>query len=126
MKKRSGVYMILIVLSLFIQQIISGCATTATKGVTTEELIKEAPAKEEVVKVLPKETAGPDGQKLYESKCSPCHVLPDIKAYGFTFEQWVKTMDGMHDTVHEYSEYNVIITPEVDAKIKAYLKSKSQ
>ncbi len=38
MKKRSNVYTILIVLMLFIQQIISGCATTVTKDVQKEEL----------------------------------------------------------------------------------------
>ncbi len=123
MKKRSSVYIILIVLTLFIQQIISGCATTATKGVTKEELIKEAPAKEEVVKeVLPREAAGPDGQKLYESKCSPCHVLPDIKAYGYTADQWVITIDNMHNP----ADYSAYISSEEDAKIKAYLKNKSQ
>ncbi len=119
MKSRSNVYTILIVFMLFIQQIISGCATTATKG----ELIKEAPAKEEVVKEeIPKETAGPDGQNLYEGKCSPCHVLPDIGAYGYTHEQWVKTIDGMHNP----ADYSAYISPEEDAKIKDYLKNMSQ
>ncbi len=123
MKRRSGVYTILIVLTLFIQQIISGCATTETKGVATEEIIKEAPVKEEVVKeVIPKEAAGPDGQKLYEGKCSPCHALPNIKAYGYTADQWVKTIDGMHNP----ADYSAFISEEADAKIKAYLKSKSQ
>lgn len=106
--------MILIVLTLFIQQIISGCATTVTK----EELIREAPLKEEVVK----EAAGPDDQKLYEGKCSPCHVLPDIGAYGYTADQWVKTIDGMHNP----ADYSAFVSEEEDAKIKAYLKSKSQ
>ena len=71
---------------LFIQQIISGCATTGTKDVQKEELIREAPLKEEVVKEeLPEKEAGQDSQKLYEGKCSPCHVLPaDIAAYGYT------------------------------------------
>ena len=128
MKRRSNVYIILIVFMLFIQQIISGCATTVTKDVQKEELIREAPLKEEVVKEeLPKDDAGSvSQQKLYEDKCSPCHILPDIAAYGYTSGQWVITIDGMHDSVHEYSEYREIITPEVDEKIKDYLKNMSQ
>jgi cytochrome c5 len=113
MKRRSNVYTILIVFVLLIQQIISGCATTVTTDVQKKELIREE---------LPKEAAGPDGQKLYEGKCSPCHVLPDIGAYGYTPEQWVKTIDGMHNP----ADYSAFITEEEDAKIKDYLKNKSQ
>ncbi len=124
MKRRSNVYTILIVLMLFIQQIISGCATTVTKDVQKEELIREAPLKEEVVKEeLPEKEAGPvSQQKLYEDKCSPCHILPDIAAYGYTHEQWVKTIDGMHNP----ADYSAYISPEEDAKIKDYLKNMSQ
>jgi hypothetical protein len=109
---------------LFIQQIISGCATTVTKDVQKEELIREAPLKEEVVKEeLPKDDAGPvSQQKLYEDKCSPCHILPDIAAYGYTSGQWVITIDGMHDPM----KYSEVITSEEDAKIKDYLKNMSQ
>jgi hypothetical protein len=108
---------------LFIQQIISGCATTVTKDVQKEELIKEAPLKEEVVKEeLPKEEAGPDDQKLYKDKCFPCHELSDIDAYGYTPEQWVIIIDNMHDPI----KYSEVITPEEDEKIKDYLKNKSQ
>ena len=124
MKRRSNVYTILIVFMLFIQQIISGCATTVTKDVQKEELIREAPLKEEVVKEeLPKDDAGPvSQQKLYEDKCSPCHILPDIAAYGYTSGQWVITIDGMHDPM----KYSEVITSEEDAKIKDYLKNMSQ
>jgi len=123
MKRRSNVYTILIVLMLFIQQIISGCATTVTKDVQKEELIREAPLKEEVVKEeLHKEDAGMDSQKLYEGKCSPCHILPDINAYGYTPEQWVKIIDGMHNPM----DYSALITSEEDEKIKDYLKNMSQ
>ena len=124
MKRRSNVYTILIVFMLFIQQIISGCATTVTKDVQKEELIREAPLKEEVVKEeLPKDDAGSvSQQKLYEDKCSPCHILPDIAAYGYTSGQWVITIDGMHDPM----KYSEVITSEEDAKIKDYLKNKSQ
>ncbi len=123
MKRRSYVYTILIVFMLFIQQIISGCATTVTKDVQKEELIREAPLKEEVTKEeLPEKEAGPDSQTLYNDKCSPCHVLPDIAAYGYTPEQWVITIDNMHDP----TKYSEVITSEEDAKIKDYLKNKSQ
>ena len=123
MKRRSNVYIILIVFMLFIQQIISGCATTVTKDVQKEELIREAPLKEEVVKEeLPEKEAGQDGQKLYEGKCSPCHELLDIDAYGYTPKQWVIIIDNMHDPM----KYSEVITPEEDAKIKDYLKNMSQ
>jgi hypothetical protein len=123
MKKRSNVYTILIILMLFIQQIISGCATTVTKDVQKEELIREAPLKEEVVKEeLHKEDAGLVSQKLYKDKCSPCHILPDINAYGYTPEQWVNTIDGMHNP----ADYSAFITPEEDEKIKDYLENMSQ
>ena len=123
MKRRSNVYAILIVFMLFIQQIISGCATTVTKDVQKDELIRETPLKEEVVqKELPEKEAGPDSQKLYNDKCSPCHVLPDIAAYGYTPEQWVITIDNMHDPM----KYSEVITSEEDAKIKDYLKNMSQ
>ena len=123
MKKRSNVYAILIVFLLFIQQIISGCATTVTKEVQKEELIREDTQKEELVKEeLPKEEAGPNSQKLYDGKCSPCHELPDIDAYGYTPEQWVSIIDGMHNP----ADYSAFITSEEDEKIKDYLKNKSQ
>ena len=123
MKKRSNVYTILIVFLLLIQQMISGCATTVTKEVQKKELIREDTLKEELVKEeLPKEEAGLVSQKLYEGKCSPCHELPDIDAYGYTPEQWVKTIDGMHNP----SDYIAFITSEEDEKIKDYLKNKSQ
>ncbi len=123
MKKRSNVYTILIIFLLLFQQIISGCTTTVTKDVHKKELIREDSQKEESVKEeLHKEEAGPDSQKLYEGKCSPCHELPDIGAYGYTPEQWVNTIDGMHNPM----DYSAFITEEEDEKIKDYLKNKSQ
>ena len=122
MKKRSNVYTILIVFLLLIQQIISGCTTTVTKDVQKEELIREDSHKEELVKEeLHKEEAGLVGQKLYKNKCFPCHELQAIDSYGYTPEQWVKVIDGMHDP----GEYNEFITLEEDEKIKDYLKNKS-
>lgn len=123
MNKRSHVYTILIVYLLFIQQIISGCTTIVTKDVQKEGLIREDSQKEELVKEeVHKEEAGLVSQKLYKEKCSPCHVLPDIAAYGYTPVQWVKIIDAMHDP-GKYSEY---ITSEEDEKIKDYLKNMSQ
>ncbi len=117
MKKRSNVYTILIVFLLLIQQIISGCTTTVIKDVQKEELIREELHKEEVDLV---------SQKLYKDKCSPCHALPDIDAYAYTPEQWVKVIDGIHDTMHNWREYRDLITSEEDKKIKDYLKNMSQ
>ncbi len=123
MKKRSNVYTILIVFLLLIQQIISGCTTTVTKDVQKEDLIREDSHKEELVKdELHKEASGLVGQKLYKDKCFPCHVLQDIDASGYTPEQWVKIIDGMHDP----GDYSAFITSEEDAKIKDYLKNMSQ
>ncbi len=123
MKKRSNVYTILIVFLLLLQQIISGCATTVTKDVQKEELIREDSHKEELVKEeLHKEDAGLVSQKLYKDKCFPCQELQDIDAYGYTPEQWVKIIDGMHNP----ADYSAFITSEEDAKIKDYLKTKSQ
>ncbi len=122
MKKRSNVCTILIVFLLLIPQIISGCATTVTKDVQKEELIREDSQKEELVKEeLHKEEAGLVSQKLYRDKCFPCHELQDIDAYGYTPEQWVKIIDGMHNP----ADYSGFITSEEDAKIKDYLKNMS-
>ncbi len=122
MKNRSNVYTILIVFLLLIQQIISGCTTTVSKDVQKEDLIREDSHKEDLVKEeLHKEEAGLVGQKLYKDKCFPCHVLQDIDAYGYTPEQWVKIIDGMHDP----RDYSAFITVEEDAKIKDYLKNMS-
>ena len=79
MKRRSNVYIILIVFLLFVQQIISGCATTVTKDLYKKELHKE-----EVDLV---------SQKLYQNKCSLCHELPDVDAYPYTPEQWASIID---------------------------------
>ena len=118
MNKRSNVYTILIVFLLLMPQIISGCATTVTKDVQKEELFREDSQKEE----LHNEEAGLASQKLYKDKCSPCHELPDIDAYGYTPEQWVSIIDGMHNP----NDYSALITSEEDEKIKDYLRNMSQ
>ncbi len=122
MKKRSNIYTILIVFLLFTQQIISGCTTTVTKDVQKEAItIKELPKEELVKEELHKEDAGLVSQKLYKDKCSPCHALPDINAYGYTPEQWVIIIDNMHNPM----DYSAFITSEEDEKIKDYLKNMS-
>ena len=108
MKRRSNVYMILIVFLLFVQQIISGCATTVTKDLYKKELHKE-----EVDLV---------SQKLYQNKCSLCHELPDVDAYPYTPEQWASIIDIMHDT----KAARKFITTEETEKIKVYLGRLSQ
>jgi hypothetical protein len=119
MKKRSNVYTILIVFLL----LTIGCATTVTKDVQKEELVKEAPHKEVLVKEeLHKEEADLASQKLYQAKCYLCHELQDIDAYPYSPEQWVSVIDNMHDA----RDYSAIITPEEDKKIKDYLKNMSQ
>ena len=123
MKKRSNVYTILIVFMFLTQQIIIGCATTETKDVQKEELIKEDPHKEVLVKEeLLKEEADPINQKLYQAKCYLCHEMQDIDAYAYTPEQWVNMIDNMHDA----RDYGAIVTLEEDEKIKSYLKNMSQ
>jgi uncharacterized protein YceK len=108
MKRRSNVCIILIVFLLFVQQIISGCATTVTKDLYKKELHKE-----EVDLV---------SQKLYQNKCSLCHELPDIDAYPYTPEQWAGIIDFMHDT----KAARKFITIEETEKIKVYLGRLSQ
>ena len=123
MKKRFNVYTILMVFLLLIQQVISGCTTTVIKDVQKKELIREDLRKEELVKEeLHKEDAGLASQKLYKDKCSPCHSLPDINAYGYTPEQWVIIIGNMHDPI----KYSEIVTSEEDEKIKAYLGNMSR
>ena len=108
MKRRSNVCIILIVFLLFVQQIISGCATTVTKDLYKKELHKE-----EVDLV---------SQKLYQNKCSLCHELPDVDAYPYTPKQWASIIDFMHDT----KAARKFITIEETEKIKIYLGRLSQ
>jgi uncharacterized protein YceK len=96
------------VVMLFIQQIISGCATTVTKDVQKEDLVREELQKEEVDLV---------SQKLFQDKCSLCHELPAVDAYPYTPEQWSTIIDNMHDT----KESRKFITIEEEDKIKVYL-----
>ena len=109
MKARSNVYIILIAVLLFIQQFISGCATTVTKDLHKEDLYRQDVQKEEMDLA---------SQDLFQSKCSICHELPDINAYPYTPEQWASIIDIMHDTKADRK----FITIEEAEKIKVYLK----
>ena len=108
MNKRSSIYTIMLAILLFIQQFISGCATTVTKDVQKEKLHK--------IEV------DPISQKLFNIKCSLCHELPDVNAYPYTPEQWSSVIDNMHDT----KESRKYITVEDEDKIKIYLGRLSQ
>ena len=123
MKKRSGIYTILIIVLLFVQQFISGCATTVIKDLHKEDLIREDLRKEELVKEkLHKEEVDLVSQKLFNIKCSLCHELPDVNAYPYTPEQWSSVIDVMHDT----KASRKFITVEEEDKIKVYLGRLSQ
>ena len=112
-KRHCNVYIIWIIVLLFMQQFISGCATTVTKDLHKEDLVKDELHKEEVDR---------DRQKLFNIKCSLCHELPDVNAYPYTPEQWSSVIDNMHDT----KESRKYITVEDEDKIKIYLGRLSQ
>ena len=113
MKRRCNVYIIWIVGLLFIQQFISGCATTVTKDLHKEDLYRQDEQKEEMDLI---------GQKLFRNKCSICHELPDVNAYPYTPEQWASIIDIMHDT----KASKKFMTIEDTEKIKIYLGRLSQ
>jgi hypothetical protein len=122
-KKRSGIYTILIIVLLFVQQFISGCATTVTNDLHEEDLYKKDVQKEELIREeLHKEKVDLFSQKLFRDKCSLCHELPDINVYPYTPEQWSSVIDNMHDT----KASRKFITVEEEDKIKVYLGRLSQ
>ena len=118
MKTRFNTYIILVAVMLFIQQFISGCATTVTKDPHKEDLLREDLIKDE----LHKEEADPASQKIFHIKCSICHELPDVNAYSYTPEQWSSVIDIMHDT----KAARKFMTLEDTEKIKVYLRKLSQ
>ncbi len=133
MKTRFNIYIILIAVMLFIQQFISGCATTVTKDLHKEDLYKKDVQKEELVigdlhkedlvkDELHKEEVDLVSHKLFNIKCSLCHELPDVNVYPYTPEQWSSVIDNMHDT----KESRKFITVEEEDKIKVYLGRLSQ
>ncbi len=109
MKRLCNVYIIWIVVLLFIQQFISGCATTVTKDLHKEDLYRQDVQLEEENLV---------GQELFKNKCSICHELPDIGAYPYTSEQWSSIIDIMHDT----KAARKFMTLDDTEKIKDYLR----
>lgn len=108
MKKYYNVYIILIAVLLFVQQVISGCTSPASK----ESYKKELP--EEKFQKIEDDL---DSKKLFKDRCSLCHELPDIEAYPYTSEQWSSIIDIMHDT----KAARKFITIEEAEKIKVYL-----
>ncbi len=118
MKTRFNAYIILIAVLLFVQQFISGCATTVTEELHNEDLRREDLIKDE----LHKEKVDPASQKLFHVKCSICHELPDVNTYPYTPEQWSSVIDIMHDT-KAAKKYMTIDDTE---KIKVYLRRLSQ
>ncbi len=101
MKRHSRLYTFLAVLLIIILQINSGHNVTAAE--VTQEAVSEI-------------------EKLYRYKCSLCHPLPDIETTGYTYEQLLNVMN----TMHEPGRYRESVNEEDDARLKAYLKSKSQ
>ncbi len=102
MKKRSNIYTILIFFLLLIQQIISGCAMTASKGINNED-------------------AGLSDRYIFRDKCSKCHELPDIEAYPYSSDDWAKIVDSMLET-KEAEQY---ISMEEAKEIKNFLRRHS-
>ncbi len=108
MKLRCNVYIILIAVLLFIQQIISGCTAPVSKDLYKKDLYME---EEDWI-----------SGDLFKNKCSLCHELPDIDAYPYTPDQWASIIDIMHDTKADRK----FITIEEAEKIKVYLKRLSR
>ena len=108
MKMRCNVYIILIAVLLFIQQIISGCTAPVSKDLYKKDLYIEE------VDLISRD--------LFKDKCSLCHELPDIDAYPYTPEDWSSIIDIMHDT----KAAKKFITIEEAEKIKVYLRRLSQ
>lgn len=99
MKKHMAV---LTVLLLLIQQILSGCTMTASKGINNED-------------------AGLSDRYVFQDKCSKCHELPDIEAYPYSSDDWAKIVDTMLET----KEAEQHISMKEAEKIKSYLRSHS-
>jgi len=99
----SGRYMsILTVFLLLIQQIISGCAITTSKGIINGD-------------------AGLSDRYVFQDKCSKCHELPDIEAYPYSPDDWAKIVDSMLET----KEAEQHISMEEAEEIKGFLRRHS-
>ncbi|ODS31735.1 MAG: hypothetical protein SCARUB_03132 [Candidatus Scalindua rubra] len=98
-------YHVLIVLTVFlllIQQILSGCAMKASKGINNED-------------------ARLSDRYVFQDKCSKCHELPDIEAYPYSSDDWAKVVDFMIET-KEAEQY---ISMEEAEDIKSFLRRHS-
>ena len=98
MKRRSHLYIFLIVSLIITLQIICGYTVTA--------------AEREVSEI----------EKLYRYKCSLCHPVPDIEAAGYTYQEWLNVMNAMHQP----GRYSESVNAEDDALLKEYLRTMSQ
>ncbi len=108
METRFNVYIILIAVTIFVQQIISGCTAPVSKDLYKKDLYREE------VDLI--------SMKLFQDKCSLCHELPELDAYPYTPEQWSSIIDIMHDT----KAARKFMTIEETEKIKIYLGRLSQ
>ena len=108
MKIRCNIYMILVAVLMFVQQLISGCTAPVTKDLYKKDLYREE------VDLI--------SQNLFKDKCSLCHELPDIDAYPYTPEQWSSVIGIMHDT----KAARKFMTIEETEKINGYLGRLSQ
>ncbi len=102
MKTLYLVQTILTVFLLLIQQILSGCAMTASKGIINED-------------------AGLSDRYIFRDKCSKCHELPDIEAYPYSPDDWAKIVDSML----EAKEAEQHISMEEAKEIKSFLRRHS-
>ncbi len=87
---------------LLIQQILSGCAMTASRDVYDED-------------------ARLSDRYVFQDKCSKCHELPDIEAYPYSSDDWAKIVDSMLET----KEAEQHISMEEAEEIKSYLRRHS-
>ncbi len=102
MKSFNHILAILTVFLLLIQQILSGCAMTASKGIINED-------------------AGLSDRYIFRDKCSKCHELPDIEAYPYSSDDWAKIVDSMLET----KEAEQHISMEEAKEIKSFLRRHS-
>lgn len=92
--------LILAVFLLLIQQILSGCAMTASEDINNNK------------------DDGLSDRYVFQEKCSKCHELSDIEAYPYSPKDWAKIVDLML----EAKEAEKYISMEEAKNIKGYLK----
>ncbi len=102
MKILYHVQIILTIFTLLIQQILSGCAMTASRDLYSED-------------------ARLSDRYVFQDKCSKCHELPDIEAYPYSPDDWAKIVDSMLET----KEAEQHISMEEAEEIKGFLRRHS-